>query len=102
MTKGAVLQLARSIAVEYRDQGIRCNAVCPGFVKTNHGLNEIKQLEKTGVVFKTGDRLKLKGFAIFGTCFGMKNNKVLFNDEETHEIRYYNINKVEKSYDKWR
>lgn len=64
--------------------------------------NEIKQLEKTGVVFKTGDRLKLKGFAIFGTCFGMKNNKVLFNDEETHEIRYYNINKVEKSYDKWR
>lgn len=64
--------------------------------------NEIKQLEKTGVVFKTGDRLKLKGFAIFGTCLGIKNNKVLFNDEETHEIRYYNINKVEKSYDKWR
>ena len=48
MTKGAVLQLARSIAVEYRDQGIRCNAVCPGFVKTNHGLREIKELDEQG------------------------------------------------------
>ena len=41
MTKGAVLQLARAISVEYRDRGIRCNAVCPGFVKTAHGLREI-------------------------------------------------------------
>lgn len=48
MTKGAVLQLARSIAVEYRDQGIRCNAVCPGFVKTDHGLREIKELDGLG------------------------------------------------------
>lgn len=48
MTKGAVLQLARSIAVEYRDQGIRCNAVCPGFVKTDHGLREIDELDALG------------------------------------------------------
>lgn len=27
MTKGACLQLARTISAEYRDQGIRCNAV---------------------------------------------------------------------------
>ena len=51
MTKGAVLQLARSISTEYRDQGIRCNAVCPGFVKTAHGLREIEELDccRTGV-----------------------------------------------------
>ncbi len=48
MTKGAVLQLARSISVEYRDQGIRCNAVCPGFVKTAHGLREIEELDAAG------------------------------------------------------
>jgi NAD(P)-dependent dehydrogenase (short-subunit alcohol dehydrogenase family) len=48
MTKGAVLQLARSIAVEYRDQGIRANAVCPGFVKTAHGLREIDELDALG------------------------------------------------------
>ena len=48
MTKGAVLQLARSIAVEYRDEGIRANAVCPGFVKTAHGLREIDELDGLG------------------------------------------------------
>ena len=48
MTKGAVLQLARSIAVEYRDAGIRCNAVCPAFVKTAHGLREIDELDAAG------------------------------------------------------
>ena len=48
MSKGAVLQLARTISVEYRDAGIRCNAVCPGFVKTAHGLREIDELDAAG------------------------------------------------------
>ena len=54
MTKGAVLQLARTIAVEYRDQGIRCNAVCPGFVKTAHGLREIEELDAAGQKWEAG------------------------------------------------
>jgi NAD(P)-dependent dehydrogenase (short-subunit alcohol dehydrogenase family) len=33
-SKGACHMFARSIAVEYRDQNIRCNAICPGFVRT--------------------------------------------------------------------
>lgn len=48
MTKGAVLQLARSISAEYREQGIRCNAICPGFVRTAHGLRELDQLDAQG------------------------------------------------------
>jgi NAD(P)-dependent dehydrogenase (short-subunit alcohol dehydrogenase family) len=48
MTKGAVLQLARSIAAEYRTRGIRCNAICPGFVRTAHGLREIDELDRLG------------------------------------------------------
>jgi len=48
MTKGAVLQLARSLAVEYRDHNIRCNAICPGFVRTAHGTREIKELDTFG------------------------------------------------------
>jgi len=48
-TKGAVHMFARAIAVEYRDQGIRCNAVCPGFIKTPHGLREVDALTKYGV-----------------------------------------------------
>ena len=61
MSKGAVLQLARSIAVEYRDNGIRCNAVCPGFVKTNHGLTEIKQLDQLGQNWNEKDLNSVQG-----------------------------------------
>jgi NAD(P)-dependent dehydrogenase (short-subunit alcohol dehydrogenase family) len=48
-SKGACHMFARSIAVEYRDQNIRCNAVCPGFVRTPHGLREVDELTKHGV-----------------------------------------------------
>jgi len=48
-TKGACHMFARAIAVEYRDRGIRCNAVCPGFVRTPHGLREVEALQRLGV-----------------------------------------------------
>lgn len=48
-TKGAVHQFARAIAVEFRDHNIRCNAVCPGFIRTPHGLREIRDLQALGV-----------------------------------------------------
>lgn len=47
-TKGAVLQLTRAIAVEYRAANIRCNAICPGFIRTAHGLKELEQLQRGG------------------------------------------------------
>ena len=47
--KGAVHMFARAIAVEFRDRNIRCNAVCPGFVRTPHGLREVKDLQALGV-----------------------------------------------------
>ena len=61
MTKGAVLQLARTISVEYRDQGIRCNAVCPGFVKTAHGLREISELDTAGQAWEEGALAEAQG-----------------------------------------
>jgi NAD(P)-dependent dehydrogenase (short-subunit alcohol dehydrogenase family) len=48
-TKGACHMFARAIAVEYRDRGIRCNAVCPGFIRTPHGLREVESLQRLGV-----------------------------------------------------
>ncbi|MBO9193303.1 MULTISPECIES: SDR family NAD(P)-dependent oxidoreductase [unclassified Rhizobium] len=48
-TKGAVHMFARAIAVEFRDRNIRCNAVCPGFIRTPHGLREVADLQKLGV-----------------------------------------------------
>lgn len=61
MTKGAVLQLARTISAEYRDQGIRCNAVCPGFVKTAHGLREISELDAAGQEWEEGALAEAQG-----------------------------------------
>lgn len=48
-TKGACHMFARAIAVEFRDRGIRCNALCPGFIRTPHGLREVKELTALGV-----------------------------------------------------
>lgn len=48
-TKGACHMFARAIAVEFRDQGIRCNAVCPGFIETPHGNREVAGLTALGV-----------------------------------------------------
>jgi NAD(P)-dependent dehydrogenase (short-subunit alcohol dehydrogenase family) len=48
-TKGACHMFARAIAVEFRDRGIRCNAVCPGFIETPHGNREVEGLTRYGV-----------------------------------------------------
>lgn len=48
-TKGACHMFARAIAVEFRERGIRCNALCPGFVRTPHGLREVAELQALGV-----------------------------------------------------
>ncbi len=48
-TKGACHMFARAIAVEFRDRGIRCNAVCPGFIDTAHGQREVAALTALGV-----------------------------------------------------
>ena len=48
-TKGACHMFSRAIAVEFRDRGIRCNAICPGFIETPHGLREVRELTALGV-----------------------------------------------------
>lgn len=48
-TKGACHMFARAIAVEFRDRGIRCNAVCPGFIETPHGKREVAELTALGI-----------------------------------------------------
>jgi NAD(P)-dependent dehydrogenase (short-subunit alcohol dehydrogenase family) len=60
-TKGAVLQLTRAIAVEYREHGIRCNAICPGFIRTPHGLREIEELGRQGATVTDDDIAAAQG-----------------------------------------
>lgn len=61
ISKAACLMLSNSIATEYREQGIRCNAVCPGFVKTAHGLREIDELDGLGQQWEDGDMAATQG-----------------------------------------
>ena len=60
-SKGACHMFTRAIATEYRDQGIRCNAVCPGFIRTAHGLRELKELQDYGVDVTEEDICRLQG-----------------------------------------
>src|SRR5699024_1484278 len=47
-SKAACHMFARAIAVEYRDSNIRSNAVCPGFIATDHGKKELELLNSFG------------------------------------------------------
>lgn len=60
-SKAAMHQLARAIAVEYRDSGIRCNTICPNFIRTKHGIDEMDQLRSYGVLASEEDVNILQG-----------------------------------------
>ena len=60
-SKGACHMFTRAIATEFRDKGIRCNAVCPGFIKTAHGIRELKELRSFGVNVTEEDICRLQG-----------------------------------------
>jgi NAD(P)-dependent dehydrogenase (short-subunit alcohol dehydrogenase family) len=52
---------SRAIAVEYRDSNIRSNAICPGFIATDHGNREIELLSKYGVNVSEQDIKNMQG-----------------------------------------
>lgn len=60
-SKAAMHQLARAVAVEYRDSGIRSNLICPNFIRTKHGMDEIAQLRAYGVLASEEDVNALQG-----------------------------------------
>jgi NAD(P)-dependent dehydrogenase (short-subunit alcohol dehydrogenase family) len=53
-SKAAVIGLTKAIAVSYADQGIRCNALCPGWVDTPMNLHLLEQMgqEKLSTLIK--------------------------------------------------
>jgi NAD(P)-dependent dehydrogenase (short-subunit alcohol dehydrogenase family) len=64
-TKGAVLMLTRSLAVDLAEFGIRVNAVCPGSIHTSATYKHIEHMgtdvEKTLKEFQQGSLLKRQG-----------------------------------------
>jgi meso-butanediol dehydrogenase/(S,S)-butanediol dehydrogenase/diacetyl reductase len=49
ISKGAVIQLTRSMAIDYAARGVRVNAVCPAFIETdfNHDYAEARRAAGT-------------------------------------------------------
>ena len=48
-TKGAMNAFTRCVAMDYADQGIRCNAICPGLIKTPMAeglLNDARRMDQ--------------------------------------------------------
>jgi NAD(P)-dependent dehydrogenase (short-subunit alcohol dehydrogenase family) len=60
-SKAAVTQFTKSVAVEFRDKGIRANVISPGFVRTNHGLFEIERMQQLDVPADEEDIRLLQG-----------------------------------------
>ena len=60
-SKAACHMFSRAIAVEYRDSNIRSNAICPGFIATDHGNREIELLGKYGVNVSEQDIKNMQG-----------------------------------------
>ena len=49
-TKHAVIAMVRQIAVDYARYGVRCNALCPGFVDTAFNLGFERQMGGRGAL----------------------------------------------------
>jgi dihydroanticapsin dehydrogenase len=54
-SKGAIVMFTRGIALDYAKQGIRCNAICPGWVDTPINHAHAKMLGELDHVYKTID-----------------------------------------------
>ena len=55
MSKAAVQAMMMNITAEYRGRGIRCNAVCPAFVRTPHGIRELADFKAMGMEISEAD-----------------------------------------------
>ncbi|MFN3604887.1 MAG: SDR family NAD(P)-dependent oxidoreductase [Leptonema sp. (in: bacteria)] len=70
-TKGAVLQLTKSLAIEWANSNIRVNAICPGFIETDmteHIQNKTeftKKLIETIPLRRLGKPEDIVGAALF-------------------------------------
>lgn len=72
-SKHAVVGMTKNIAFMYGDEGIRCNAICPGAIETNIGYGSAKLSERgakrmgkgLSLSDRIGDAYEIAGAALF-------------------------------------
>lgn len=91
-SKGAILQLIRSVAVDHARQGIRANAVCPGAIDTpffrqhvdsapdpSAFLKEKVERHPSGRILQPEDVARLIWFLLSDTSIGMNGAAVVID-----------------------
>lgn len=100
-SKGAILQLVRSVAVDHAHQGIRANAVCPGAIDTPFFRQHVDSApdpaaflkEKTdrhpsGRILQPGDVAQLIWFLLSDASIGINGASVLIDGGLTATFAY--------------
>jgi NAD(P)-dependent dehydrogenase (short-subunit alcohol dehydrogenase family) len=91
-SKGAILQLIKSVAVDHARQGIRANAICPGAIDTpffrqhvdsapdpGAFLKEKTERHPSGRILQPEDVAQLIWFLLSGASIGMNGAAVLID-----------------------
>ncbi len=87
-SKGAVLMLTKSIAIDYAAEGIRCNAVCPGITDTpmlrehmgnNELLQERLQRVPSGRILSPRDIAKTVAYLCCDDSSGVTGTSILID-----------------------
>ena len=79
ISKGALNQFSRSIAVEYGSQGIRSNSICPGLIETDMTADLMKDealMQEWGKAYPIGRFGKPEDVA--NTCLFLASDESSF------------------------
>lgn len=79
--KAGVIAITRSLAVQYADDNIRANCICPGAIRTPGGISVAKQGIYAGI---NNDRVRL--IERFGTPEDVANAAIFLASEESSYI----------------
>lgn len=79
--KAGVIAITRALAVQYADDNIRANCICPGAIRTPGGISAAKQGIYAGI---NNDRVRL--IERFGTPEDVANAAVFLASEESSYI----------------
>lgn len=84
--KAGVIAISRAIAIQYADDNIRCNSICPGAIRSPGGVAAAKK-----GLYAGEDRNRVRLINRFGTPEDVANAAVFLASEESSYITATNL-----------